>query len=519
MSFESLGLHAALNRALSDAGYATATEVQTQAIPSALKGMDLRVSAATGSGKTAAFALPALQRVLAAREDDSKRRERGVVHGPRVLVLTPTRELAIQVAKAFGTYGRHVQGLRVATVVGGVPYGQQLSALRGPLDVLIATPGRLMDHMSSGKAVLKNVEMFVLDEGDRMLDMGFIDDIRHIAEHLPKQRQTLMFSATFAGAVGQLAQQMQTPQAQMIAVAKHTDTHANIEQRLHWADDSKHKHALIEQLLTSQDIDQAVIFTSTQRDADWLADRLAQIGHPVAALHGGMPQGRRNRVLQGLRSRQLRILVATDVAARGIDVPTISHVINYGLPMKAEDYVHRIGRTGRAGRSGLAITLAERRDVGMIKRIQQYTTQPIPVATVAGLEPRLPAPAIFNRPAGPQRDFGGHREQRPHREFQPRREGQPFQPRRDDRNDRGAAPRHERAAHQEQRPWQPRDQRTPHGATPHHAPHHTGFKGRDGAPSAPKHAPWAKPAPRRPAPGGAGGFAAVQAHGKRRERV
>jgi superfamily II DNA/RNA helicase len=398
MSFESLGLPAALTRAVADAGYAQATDVQSRAIPPALQGADLRVSSSTGSGKTASFVLPALQRVLAARGDASKRREKGIVHGPRVLVLAPTRELAMQVAKATLSYGRHVPGLRVATVVGGVPYGAQLKALRGPLDILIATPGRLMDHMASGKAVLANVEMLVLDEADRMLDMGFIDDIRHIAEHLPLERQTVMYSATFAGAVGTLAKQMLKPESQTIAVATHTDTHEHIEQRLHWADDGRHKHLLLEQLLTDREIDQAVIFTSTQRDADWLADRLAEIGHRVASLHGGMPQGRRNRVLHGLRSRDLRVLVATDVAARGIDVPSISHVINYGLPMKAEDYVHRIGRTGRAGRAGLAITLAERRDAGMVQRIQRFTTQRIPVATVAGLEPRQPEPAP-QRPA------------------------------------------------------------------------------------------------------------------------
>jgi superfamily II DNA/RNA helicase len=399
MSFESLGLPTALTRAVADAGYEQATDVQQRAIPVALQGTDLRVSSSTGSGKTASFVLPALQRVLAARADPSKRRDKGVVHGPRVLALAPTRELALQVAKATASYGRHIPGLRVATVVGGVPYGAQLKALRGPLDVLIATPGRLMDHMASGKAVLAHVEMFVLDEADRMLDMGFIDDIRHIASFLPAQRQTLMFSATFAGAVGQLAQQMLARDAQTIAVASHTSTHEHIEQRLHWADDGRHKHALLEELLTDRGIDQALIFTSTQRDADWLAERLAEIGHRVASLHGGMPQGQRNRVLQGLRTRDLRVLVATDVAARGIDVPSISHVINYGLPMKCEDYVHRIGRTGRAGRAGLAVTLAERRDAGMVHRIQRFTTQKIPVATVAGLEPRVAEPRLF--PAGP----------------------------------------------------------------------------------------------------------------------
>ena len=389
--FAAIALHATLQRALADAGYADPTEVQARAIPPALSGRDLRVSSSTGSGKTASFVLPALQGVLDVRAG-GERRERGVVYGPRVLVLTPTRELAIQVAKATDTYGRHVQGLRVATVVGGVPYGAQLKAMRGPLDVLIATPGRLIDHVKSGKLVLDNVAMLVLDEADRMLDMGFIDDIRFIAECIPKARQTVMYSATFAGNVGRLASELLKPDAQTIAVDSHTDTHENIEQRLHWADDGRHKQALLDHLLTTKEVDQALVFTSTQRDADWLADRLADMGHAVASLHGGLPQGRRNFVLQGLRSRKLRVLIATDVAARGIDVPTISHVINFGLPMKAEDYVHRIGRTGRAGRQGLAVTLAEAGDAGMIRRIQQFTTQTIPVAMVTGLEPKKPAP-------------------------------------------------------------------------------------------------------------------------------
>jgi superfamily II DNA/RNA helicase len=391
MTFESLGLPEALIRAVADAGYDAPTSVQSAAIPPALAGSDLMVAAATGSGKTASFILPALQRVLAARGDAAKRRERGVTYGPRILVLTPTRELAIQIARAAEVYGRHVPGLRVATVVGGVPYAAQLKALRGPLDILIATPGRLLDHLQTGKAVLGHVEMFVLDEADRMLDMGFIDDIRTIADHVPTTRQTVMYSATFLGNVAGLARNL-LRDPKRVEVASHTDTHANIEQRLHWADNGGHKNALLDHILTQREVEQALVFTSTQRDADWLADRLADLGHSVAALHGGMPQGRRNRVLQGLRSRQLRILVATDVAARGIDVRTISHVVNYGLPMKPEDYVHRIGRTGRAGKNGLAVTLAERMDAGMIRRIQQFTTQAIPVTTIGGLEPKGPPP-------------------------------------------------------------------------------------------------------------------------------
>ena len=400
MSFENLNLHESLLKAVRDAGYAEATEVQQRAIPPAMEGRDLMVSSSTGSGKTASFVLPALTRVLAARQDPDKKRVKGTVYGPRVLVLVPTRELAIQVSKAAMSYGRHVPGLRVATVVGGVPYGLQLRQLSGPLDILIATPGRLMDHMQSGKAVLSSVEILVLDEADRMLDMGFIEDIDFIAQALPEARQTVMYSATFGGHVGRLAERL-LREPLRVDVASHTQAHADIEQRLHWADDLEHKNALLDHILTERDVEQAVVFTSTQRDADWLADRLADMGHSVASLHGGMPQGRRNRVLQGLRTRQLRVLVATDVAARGIDVPTISHVINYGLPMKAEDYVHRIGRTGRAGRSGLAVTLAERRDAQMIQRIQRFTTQRIPPAVIAGLEPRRPEPS-----AAPARSFG-----------------------------------------------------------------------------------------------------------------
>ncbi len=442
MSFESLGLHDALQLALKDAGYTEATSVQTQALPPGLAGRDLMVSSRTGSGKTASFILPALTRVLAARAAGQKR-EKGSISGPRVLVLTPTRELAMQVAKAAVTYGRHVPGLRVATVVGGVPYGAQLKALRGPLDILIATPGRLIDHMGSGKAMLGNLEMLVLDEADRMLDMGFIEDIQHIASAMPAERQTVMYSATFGGHVGSLARDL-TRDPLRIDVANHTATHADIEQRLHWADDLTHKNALLDHILTERSVEQALVFTSTQRDADWLADRLHDMGHSVASLHGGMPQGRRNRVLQGLRSQHLRVLVATDVAARGIDVPTISHVINYGLPMKAEDYVHRIGRTGRAGRSGLAVTLAERRDSGMVHSIQRFTTQRIPTAVIEGLEPKRveprpesrfdarpgqrPARAGFGRPGGKPAFAGhsaGHGAARPHGgEFAPKPAGE-----------------------------------------------------------------------------------------------
>ncbi len=409
VAFASLGLHEALLRAVKDSGYENATDVQAQAIPPALNGADLMVSSRTGSGKTASFILPALQQVLEARAARASG-PKVKVQGPRVLVLAPTRELAMQVSKSAMTYGRHIQGLRVATVLGGMPYALQLRMLSGPLDILIATPGRLLDHINSGRCKLDNVTMFVLDEADRMLDMGFIEDIEFVAQQLPKERQTLMYSATFAGHTGRLAEAlMKDPQR--IDVSGHTETHENIEQRLHWADNGQHKRKLLEHILGERDVDQAVVFTSTQQDTEWLAEQLAEIGHRVAALHGGMPQGKRNRTLMMLRRRDLRVLVATDVAARGIDVPTISHVINFGLPMKAEDYVHRIGRTGRAGRSGIAVTLAERQDVSMIKRIQQFTTQQIPVKRIEGLEPRNEEPRIFASRGGDHRgDFrGGNR--------------------------------------------------------------------------------------------------------------
>ena len=439
MSFDQLGLDASLTQAVAHAGYAEPTEVQREAIPPALTGADLMVSSCTGSGKTASFILPALQRVLIARAaalakrataqmagETGRHEGRETRRGARVLVLVPTRELAMQVSKAAEIYGRGVKALRVATVVGGVPYPAQIAALRAGPDILISTPGRLLDHIQSGRCELGLVELLVLDEADRMLDLGFIDDINLIAAQVPATRQTMMYSATFAGNVGNLARHL-LRDPRRIAVASHTEAHVNIEQRLHWADNHNHKNALLDHILTQREIEQALVFTSTQRDADWLADRLADMGHAVASLHGGMPQGRRNRVLQGLRSRRLRVLVATDVAARGIDVPGISHVINYGMPMKAEDYVHRIGRTGRAGRNGLAVTLAERNDTDMVRRIQTFTTQPIPVAAIVGLEPKNPQPQVKTFRAGGRPSEGpAHRTSRPRGNAFVPRKSEPF---------------------------------------------------------------------------------------------
>jgi len=409
-TFASLGLPELLLKAVEAAGYTHPTSVQAAAIPAAMAGGDLMVSAATGSGKTAAFVLPALQRLISSE----KRAVPG--GGPRILVLTPTRELSLQVTKACELYGRTLKWLRTASVVGGVPYGAQLRAIRGTLDVLIATPGRLLDLQKSGRLDLARVEVLVLDEADRMLDMGFIDDIRSIVAATPDTRQTLLFSATLDGDVARLAGQLlKTPQR--IELASHRDKHEGITQRLHWADNRAHKERLLDHLLRDTTLDQAIVFTSTQRDAERIAAVLEASGHAVAALHGGMPQSQRNRTLTGLRHRRLRVLVATDVASRGIDVPTISHVINYGMPMNSEDYVHRIGRTGRAGRTGLAVTLAEHADLHKIRGIERFTTQRIPVSTIEGLEPRLPEPATHAKPgAGAGRRGNGGRSfsARPH---------------------------------------------------------------------------------------------------------
>jgi len=408
-TFASLGLHDTLLKAVEGTGYTQPTSVQAAAIPAAMAGGDLMVSAATGSGKTAAFLLPALQRLVTSE----KRAVPG--GGPRILVLTPTRELSMQVTQACELYGRTLKWLRTASVVGGVPYGAQLRAIRGALDVLVATPGRLLDLLKSGRLDLARVEVLVLDEADRMLDMGFIEDIRAIVAATPESRQTLLFSATLDGDIAKLARQLMS-EPQRIELATHRDRHEGITQRLHWADNRNHKERLLDHLLRDPSIDQAIVFTSTQRDAERIAALIEASGHAVAALHGGMPQSQRNRTLTGLRHRRLRVLVATDVASRGIDVPTISHVINYGMPMNSEDYVHRIGRTGRAGRTGLAVTLAEHADMHKIRGIERFTTQRIPVSTVEGLEPRLPEPSTQNRSgvAGRRGNGGRSFSGRPH---------------------------------------------------------------------------------------------------------
>jgi superfamily II DNA/RNA helicase len=380
-----------------------------------LTGRDLLVSSQTGSGKTAAFMLPCLHRL------DQPSALPG--RGPRILVLTPTRELAQQVTRAAETYGKFLKRLRVVAAVGGAPLHVQAKLLSQPVDIVVATPGRLIDHLQRGRVDFSRLETLILDEADRMLDMGFIDDIEAIIARTPATRQTLLFSATLEGVVGRLAQRV-TKSARRIEIETAPELKGKIEQRLHFADDFSHKSRLLDHLLRDVELTQAVVFTSTKKSADDLAVQLRGEGFAAEALHGDMSQRDRNRTLQGLRQGRTRVLVATDVAARGLDVPGISHVINFDLPRQAEDYVHRIGRTGRAGREGIAISLAAHFEKRQIRDIERYTAQRIPVEQIEGLEPTLrmhspkpegrrpSGPRPGNRPGGPRFGKGAPRGRR-----------------------------------------------------------------------------------------------------------
>ncbi|HYD59299.1 MAG TPA: DEAD/DEAH box helicase [Noviherbaspirillum sp.] len=417
MTFETLGLHSNIVKALTEAGYTKPTPVQEQAIPAALQNRDLMVSSQTGSGKTAAFMLPALNKLAAAEQQyqpgqktPNQERQSARSRGerprfqpaqPKMLVLTPTRELALQVTTATTKYGTYLRRVRTVSILGGMPYPKQMQLLAKNPEILVATPGRLIDHMESGKIDFSQLQVLVLDEADRMLDMGFIEDIEKIVEATPETRQTMLFSATLDGVVGSMAKRI-TRDPLVIQIASAATRHENIQQRVHFVDDLSHKNRLLDHLLRDSSLDQAVVFTATKRDADTIADRLNIAGFAAAALHGDMHQGARNRTLDALRRGQVRVLVATDVAARGIDVPGITHVVNYDLPKFPEDYVHRIGRTGRAGRNGQAISLVNHSENINIKRIERFTKQLIPVNVIEGLEPKksAAAPRSNRKPGG-----------------------------------------------------------------------------------------------------------------------
>ncbi len=462
--FERMGLAPELLQAVADLGYTEPTPVQVQTIPKALPGavaegesqrfIDLMVSSQTGSGKTAAFLLPVLHTLLQnqAQAADQERAEfelacaQALERGepapkkarrkdptnprhfkaavPGALIVCPTRELAQQVAHDAIGLVKHCRGLRIANVVGGMPYQIQIAQLQNA-NLVVATPGRLLDLQRSMQIKLDQVKFLVVDEADRMLDLGFSDDLAEINQLTAQRQQTMMFSATFAPRIQQLAMRVMHDNGasvQKIQVDSPQEKHANIKQVLFWADNAAHKRKLLDHWLRDTNIDQAIVFASTQIECDGLANDLQQDGFSAVALHGALSQGLRNRRLMALRQGQVQILVATDVAARGIDVPTITHVFNFGLPMKAEDYTHRIGRTGRAGRDGLAVTFAEFRDRRKIFDIEAYSRQHFKAETIPGLEPtqRFPASAPAgrfgksgfadrgSRDAGPRdRKFGG----------------------------------------------------------------------------------------------------------------
>ncbi|WP_180010510.1 DEAD/DEAH box helicase [Acinetobacter sp. YH16055] len=403
-TFADFPLHESLQLALQGLGFTTPTPVQEQSIPAALEGKDLLVSSQTGSGKTAAFLLPTVN-ALAGQDTLMSFKERmKAVTAPSILVLCPTRELAQQVSQDAIALVRHMKGVRIAAIMGGMPFGKQIQQLKGA-QVVVATPGRLLDLVNRRQIKLDNVDALIVDEADRMLDLGFSEDLEAISDLAANRKQTLMFSATFAPRIITLAERMMND-PQRIAIETGHSTNTDIAQTLHWTDGFEHKKKLLTHWLSDESVDQAVVFASTQEDTDMLAEELAEAGHSVVALHGAMPQTVRNRRLRSIREGRAKILVATDVAARGLDVPTISHVINFGLPMKNEDYVHRIGRTGRAGRTGNAITLATYRERGKIRALEDFLDARLNVSEIEGLEPS-PPPARGSRDGGRGRRDGG----------------------------------------------------------------------------------------------------------------
>jgi ATP-dependent RNA helicase RhlE len=391
-TFEELHLIEPIARAVRDEGYVTPTPIQQQAIPHVLAGRDLLGLAQTGTGKTAAFALPILQRLA-----KSGRRPTGD-RPIAVLVLTPTRELAAQIDDSFGTYGKHLQ-FRHAVIFGGVGQSAQERALRSGIDILTATPGRLLDLVSQRHVHLSRLEIFVLDEADRMLDMGFIHDVRRVIELLPRKRQTLFFSATMPPEARKLADMLLHDPA-TVAVTPVSSTVETIEQRVYFVGKSD-KRALLKHVLRDPSITRALVFTRTKHGADRVAEHLRRSGVEVDAIHGNKSQGARERALARFRSGQSRVLVATDIAARGIDIEAVSHVVNFDLPNVPETYVHRIGRTARAGASGAALSFCDAEERDYLRDIERLIRRPIEVVEdhPHPLRVTSPTPASAGPPA------------------------------------------------------------------------------------------------------------------------
>ncbi|WP_176240850.1 DEAD/DEAH box helicase [Pseudomonas sp. B5(2017)] len=381
MSFASLGLSEALVRAIEAAGYTQPTPVQQRAIPAVLQGRDLMVAAQTGTGKTGGFALPILERLFPAGHPDKSQR-----HGPRqprVLVLTPTRELAAQVHDSFKVYARDLP-LVSACIFGGVGMNPQIQAIAKGVDVLVACPGRLLDLAGQGKVDLAHVEILVLDEADRMLDMGFIHDVKKVLARLPAKRQNLLFSATFSKDITDLADKL-LHNPERIEVTPPNTTVERIEQRVYRLPAS-HKRALLAHLITQGAWEQVLVFTRTKHGANRLAEYLEKHGLTAAAIHGNKSQNARTKALADFKANSVRVLVATDIAARGLDIDQLPHVVNFELPNVEEDYVHRIGRTGRAGRSGEAISMVAPDEEKLLKSIERVTRQKIPDGDLMGFD-------------------------------------------------------------------------------------------------------------------------------------
>ncbi len=377
MSFSNLGLSAALLRAVQDQGYTTATPIQAESIPAILAGGDVMAAAQTGTGKTAGFTLPILERLMREKPKSGGR-------PIRALVITPTRELAAQVQESVKTYGRHLP-LKSTTVFGGVGMQPQVQTLRRGVDILVATPGRLIDHLQRRTVDLSQVETLVLDEADRMLDMGFINDIKKLIAAVPKQRQTLLFSATFSDGIRELAQGMLTRPTR-IEVAARNAAVETVTQKVHPVNRDG-KKTVLSHLIRDGDWQQVLVFTRTKRGADRLAMQLDRDGLSSAAIHGNKTQGARTKALGQFKKGGVRILVATDIAARGLDIDHLPHVVNYDLPEVPEDYLHRIGRTGRAGRGGQAVSLVSGDDRKLLKGIERMMNRNIHSEPVPGYEP------------------------------------------------------------------------------------------------------------------------------------
>ncbi|HEY9050506.1 MAG TPA: DEAD/DEAH box helicase [Gammaproteobacteria bacterium] len=379
--FQDFSLDSRLLKAVEACGFEQASDIQQQAIPLVIEGRDLMASAPTGTGKTAAFVLPTLQRLL------NEKPAKGI--GPQVLVLTPTRELAKQVEDNIYQLTRFAR-MNSCSIVGGMPYPPQIRNLKQRLDFLVATPGRLMDHIEAGRVDFSRIKMLILDEADRMLDMGFVDEVNRIAGMLPAERQTLLFSATLEGEILKVARTLLKNPAK-VQVASVQVQHDSITQKLLQADDYRHKRALLAHVLDEDDVRQVIVFTATKRGAEDLALKLEADGHACGALHGDMRQGMRRRTVESLRRGKLKVLVATDVAARGLDIRGITHVVNFDMPMQAEDYVHRIGRTGRGGATGTAISIVGPQDRMQLSRIEKLLGTRLKFCEIPGLEPKLPA--------------------------------------------------------------------------------------------------------------------------------